>query len=509
MPTKFVGTERSSGTEAAVAQLVALGSVNDYISAVPETSPFLYKARQTTNFVHETIPMNHDSGGVVSCGREAKFSADPQIDIIYDAHAKFTLPAIAAEYSGGIGNPVGPGWGAFPILKDFITEPATALNPATVTEINKLASHTGDPKAVWVNGIAFALMKKCFWEVSGQCIDSIEGRFLYIWDEITSKVGKRLTEQVGRFDSVDEQVRFASRSRVMYLPLCFDFCKRQGEPIHNSLLNVRLQFTSFKLTIALEQLQYLAAVALPSDLVVDPADPESVRSQARNFYRIINLDTNQPLQADAVEVDLDVEGAYLDSEERAQHAEDANGVHPPPIDQIAVLHESQEFCFNADDTTASLKIEFNHPSLELIWSTQEQYMPAIGQYFRLSPANDLAEWGVWSLKLNNSIRFHRESEYFRLYQMHVHHSNIPENKVACYSFSLEPECAALSSTCNFSRIDNSRLTLAIDKDATTTAITYINDDEVENRGRYTIMIYDRFYNIIRYDSGLCGLAFAS
>jgi len=111
------------------------------------------------------------------------------------------------------------------------------------------------------------------------------------------------------------------------------------------------------------------------------------------------------------------------------------------------------------------------------------------------------------LQINNYDRIAtRQGSYFNWYQCKRHHTNIPESPgINVYSFALKPEEQQPSGTCNFSRLERSRLILWI--------------GSLYNGGsRGTAMpvgqsmriyVYAKSYNVLRIMSGMAGLAYHS
>ena len=77
-------------------------------------------------------------------------------------------------------------------------------------------------------------------------------------------------------------------------------------------------------------------------------------------------------------------------------------------------------------------------------------------------------------------------------QPYNHHKNVPATGINVYSFSLSPEEHQPSGTCNFSRIDDAKLTLTL-----------------TNSRSSEIRIYARNYNVLRIMSGMGGLAYSN
>ena len=63
--------------------------------------------------------------------------------------------------------------------------------------------------------------------------------------------------------------------------------------------------------------------------------------------------------------------------------------------------------------------------------------------------------------LINGTRLHckQSAKYFRLLTKYKHHTVIPDNYIYTYPFCLYPEKSAPSGSMNFSRIDDTRLSL--------------------------------------------------
>jgi hypothetical protein len=116
------------------------------------------------------------------------------------------------------------------------------------------------------------------------------------------------------------------------------------------------------------------------------------------------------------------------------------------------------------------------------------------------------------LLLNNANRWEaKEGRYFRLIQPFQHHTNIPDKFIYCYSFALQPQDIQPSGTCNFSRIDSTRLEIVIDGRCFY-GPTYIPDTTTPgNDGNASVstLVFARNWNVLRFKYGLGGLRFAN
>ena len=195
----------------------------------------------------------------------------------------------------------------------------------------------------------------------------------------------------------------------------------------------------------------------------------------------------------------------------------------------------------------SVKLNFNHPVKELLWTFSKSGGGGIGDNFFPGTAlhnnykldgsimqgtagagagdeglpidqamglnaGVMTEGGNlnyirqrnYQLKLNGHDRFYkRDSHYFTLTQVWKHHtgygSPFPVSSVYVYSFALKPEEHQPSGTCNFSRIDSATLDMTTNNDSDYTENTAINE----------INIYAVNYNVLRIMSGMGGLAYSN
>jgi len=110
------------------------------------------------------------------------------------------------------------------------------------------------------------------------------------------------------------------------------------------------------------------------------------------------------------------------------------------------------------------------------------------------------------LQLNALDRFQkRDGFYFNYVQPYQHHTNTPGDGLNVYSFALKPEDHQPSGTANFSRIDNTTLSLEVGQRGSknsTFASDWLGTGSV-------VRIYCTSYNVLRIMSGMGGLAYSN
>jgi hypothetical protein len=187
--------------------------------------------------------------------------------------------------------------------------------------------------------------------------------------------------------------------------------------------------------------------------------------------------TTSPAMSDA---SLYVDYIYLDTDERRRFAQ---VTHEYLIEQLQFTGEE-----SVSQGANKLKLNFNHPTKELIWVTRASEKEDDLLWMDFS-ANDGSgnPTTLGKLQLNGHDRFsERLGSYFRDVQPFQHHENIPTDEgINVYSFGLKPEEHQPSGTCNFSRIDNATLQLSQTVSASAKCF-----------------VYARNYNVLRIMSGI-------
>jgi len=95
----------------------------------------------------------------------------------------------------------------------------------------------------------------------------------------------------------------------------------------------------------------------------------------------------------------------------------------------------------------------------------------------------------------------KQNKYFNVLQPYMHHNNnYDDNQILIYSFSLNPDDHQPSGKCNFNHIKNVTFNMQLkepNKYETTNYLGY----------KYNIYIYSKYFNIIKFNNGMCDLLF--
>ena len=127
----------------------------------------------------------------------------------------------------------------------------------------------------------------------------------------------------------------------------------------------------------------------------------------------------------------------------------------------------------------------------------EEGQPLVGS-FEVGPLYQ------FKIVLNGQDRFAAQAgKYFNQYQPLQYHTGTPYPGIYVYSFALKPEEHQPTGTCNFSRIDNAQVSVALKSQAFALAAT------PNTQGACVQKLFAVNYNILRIQSGMGGLAFSN
>lgn len=422
-----------------------------------------------TSFAIEPITFTHNGGSVAFGQQRVRFQFPRQADLAWATFAKVSIPGIVGlDTTNGTSN--------FTVLSGVNQEP------------------------YWTNAIGQFIMQKTSFCVGSTEVDVLENYQLFFWEELSGKPGKRLSEMIGKFDTVAMRQAQSRRSRVLYVPLPFYFTENTGL----SLPIVSLQFHAIEL-----HCQFAAR----ADCVVKPADFPATNADV--YVRQDGL-TNAEIEAATIptalaDSDLNVEietfGVYLDHDERSKfaHGQFEQSITETQYQPVTI----SETVSSATETTApklvSTRILFNHVVMQFIMAVRRKNAETSNDWFNFGGYSDPVSESTLDpvknicIKFNNQERVRqRPAQFFRLVVPWVVHTNIPREFIYTWSFAIEPEDAQPTGGANLSRIDNVYIDLNIDK-----RIFLDGSDSA------TLLFTARNKNLLRFKYGLLSLRFGS
>lgn len=238
-------------------------------------------------------------------------------------------------------------------------------------------------------------------------------------------------------------------------------------------------------------------------------------------YHEVRVDITFADASDVIGVDptyipqasLWVDYIFLDADERRRTAQTQSEYL---ITTLQFTGDETVQVASGKQVQSNIRLNYNHPSKYLAWAICG---PTHGQ-FTGGPLGTTAEAYAplrhAKLQLNGHDRAAgRHGSYFTSVQSFQFLGWKPMAGIYMYSFSLRPSPYEHqpSGSCNFSRIDNTSLSLSFK--AANPAATYVTDvlDEnttVANSTYLTnLRVFTQSYNILKVMSGMAGLAFSS
>jgi len=472
----------SMSTNGVVTQMAACGTMTALLTGAPTLTYWRFRYLQYTNFAMLSIVQNFDTQ--VSFGQQAVVRLQKTGDLLYFLYLIFQLPGIKAcpPRAGGCGPTQ-----QFPYSTDL-------NNPCAQTDAAYFAAYDGgaaqwmfdeygscgdydagclagcglgsgscdgEPFAHWTNAIGQFLPKKVSLMIGTQVIDALYNDYLFMWEELAGKPGKRLTEMVGKYYCRDDLIAFSSQSRILYVPLPFYFTQTPG----NALPLVAIAFSAAQLIVQFESLQNCVIVSGP-DVQVVKCNGEGVLN-------------NNDLVAAVESCQI-----FLDMLERDRFA---STWFEQLITQTYPLYQSVCGSF------LRIQLSFAYTVIELIWAVRRKCNEAKNNWFNYSGILGKEPIIAASLSFNSQDRQPmRNGSWYRLVQPYQYHTLIPDACVYDYSFALYPEDSQPSGGASFTRIQDIYLNLEL--------------QEGLQREDCTVIIFSRSFNLVKFRDGVAGLA---
>lgn len=341
-------------------------------------------------------------------------------------------------------------------------------------------------KFAWVEKVGHAIIDDIELNIGGQKIDRQFGDWMNIWYELS---GDRDTQDaynklIGNVKILTEFNREKKPQYRLKVPLQFWFNRYSGL----ALPLIALEYHDVMFEVKFRKIEEVSYVE-DNKMIRVPDTDEGLFLDELSEQTGINISAS-----------MFIDYIYLDSHERRRFAQSS---HEYLIDQVQVLEIE-------DVTQANLQCVLNkffHPSKEMIWVAQKvKYVNNIDGYTKL-------RWDNYSLTDDNrgnpikfsQLDFHSyvriprlDGNYFNYAQPLQHHNATPSDGINMYSFSLFPEENQPSGSANFNQLARATLKLEFDESL------LLEDGSIEP---LNVRIYVRNTNILRFISGMAGLAF--
>jgi len=553
----------------AISQLVSRGHINKFLNDNPQISFWRFQSMRHTVFALESQLVQFQGTGIVGSTNTVRLSRSG--DLVYHVYAVIDLPGIAnvttsttvkgsavdsaaAHYAEAVESglvtsyqSMGGGKGKCFVESNTDAAPASVRTVAGVQD----GEYANEAVPYYTQACGQYLIQKATVMIGSQPIDTLYADYLFMLEELQAKPGKELKDMIHKQDTVAELKLKSKMFQRLYVPLPWFFTTQSG----NALPLVSLQFHDVRIEITWNAIT--DAICNSSGLTGKSSisiyeDPASVTAGTTHALRTVvrpledtmnqrkygaisvwgdgTSDTNSTLPSaianSDIKVQLEVCYVFLGKQERQRFAEGSFEMLISEVQRISPLTGQQ-----TSSIIASL--DFNHAVYELLWCVKQAYHEQLNNHFEygglVEPLTSMTQDPIQSvmIKINNQERvYSTEGRYYRLVQPYQHHERIPQQFVYSYSFCLHPGDQQPSGSCNFSRIDNSKLDLTVDQylyrsNIAQAGLNFGSTDVTDNDGAttrsplvsggnsLTLVALARNYNVLRITLGLAGKAFAN
>jgi len=438
-------------------QLIVYGGQDIHImGGNPEYSFFKSVFRKHTNFSMECIDQEHTGNISSTTEFTLNYDINKSGDLLYKMHLEIDFPQ-----------------------QDYENE----QNPGT-----QYCNYT--------NNTAYSYLKDVDFYIGEQLIDSYDGKWLDIMNELNRTDGSGLDTLIRNKPAGILNGTFPPNIKT-YIPFDFWFCKHPS----NALPLIALQYHTITLKVGFRSIKNII---------------NSKRNTSNNSAVLVRNTDNSPA-SDPLEpkIKLWINYIYLDTDERKRFAQSH---HEYLIEQIQ--RRTLEYSKN-------INITLNHPIKCLYWIFQNNIATSekndfisidsnenvTGSGSQWTHGNDYLNYNTHensnpsyingdvkyehfkglTIKFNGIERFkERDATYFRTIQPLESGYTFPTKLIYMYSFCLDPNSNQPSGSCNFSRIDN----------------VSFNFSGTQQYTGYSFNLYSKNYNILRIMEGLGGLLYS-
>lgn len=358
-------------------------------------------------------------------------------------------------------------------IGDLLNQMFLKLNLPSLEDYKYNDSENNEVDFYWVNSIGHSIIKVIEIEIGGNIIDRQYGVWMEIWSELTIPLNKRdgFNDMIGKSNNIINLEN--DKELLLYVPLQFWFCKNIGL----SLPLIAIQSQEVRVNLTLRNYNELIISSNGSSISDSPNKEE------------INILSGS----------LEVDFIFLEEEERKIFTK--NNLQ-------YLITQTQVSAKSLDDNTNSQQVDFNfnHLVSEIIWVIQngnvlDLYPLGGNEWFNFSSksykngeinGSDPMIEGKFLIE-GNDLTDTKDFKYYRTIVPYQRHTNIPNNFIYVYSFSLHPEEYQPSGTCNFSRIDSSILELKLSEDLV----------------KPIVQIFAVNYNILNISNGMAGIEYSN
>lgn len=319
----------------------------------------------------------------------------------------------------------------------------------------------------WTNAVAMVIVKEAKLSYGNTLIDTVQSISMYMWEELSGKAGKRLTEMIGKRKMREDLIKDAARRQRLYLPLPFSHTLHPGNviPLDSLRPSTSDDNASIRLTVHWEELSNCVVVSHKDVQVYKP--------------------DGYALKSDDLLAHVDVTYVHLDHQERSDL------IKQPPVQLI-----TQTQVVSSTPVAAlihEVPLPLVGPVMDMAWVVRLKDHEDCNDWFNFEGFDKRDPIEKVALKVGNKFRFGgHEGRYYRLVEPYQTRNNIPEKHIYYKSWNINGEMFDPTGFRNFASGDNPILVVELQPEL---------KDKVA-----TIIVVARSHQIITYNGGRCETA---
>ena len=287
----------------------------------------------------------------------------------------------------------------------------------------------------YINGVGQRIIREARFRIGSQSVAELRSDFLFAREELAGRPGKRLDEMVGRRvgdlagDVLDHLILDSLQTRFLYVPLPFFWTRAPAHAL---------------------SLIHLALAPLEVEIKFASLGEILIRS---NENTVIHKWNDTPLRDEDLNCVLSTTHIYLPESERERMTTHGN-------EKMQIIQQVQYFESQLTQTTNSVDLGFNLPTLELMFVVRRQCHEQVNDWFNYSGIGGLDIVESMGLRVNSTPLVNpHEGAYYRLVQPYQFHRLLPRAHIYTHSFALFPEEMLISGSLNFSRFEHATMQL--------------------------------------------------
>ena len=183
---------------------------------------------------------------MVALWEKRSHSASTAMALVYHMYVKITLPALANVVDDSTSC-----YNGFEVVANEDEVIVIGGSGDAVAATDGCNGTTQIPR--YTNAVGQYAIRQAYVTVGGQTLDSVYADYLYMWEELSGKPGKKLGEMVGKAKTKSLAEHWSKFDRQLYVPLPFFFTMTSG----TVLPLVSLQFHDVKVYCEFNPIEHI------------------------------------------------------------------------------------------------------------------------------------------------------------------------------------------------------------------------------------------------------------